>query len=204
MSNNTREVVTFANRADMVSKIIACEFEGIIAEHKTDDILRKVLAIGALSSWNMHGFVGNEKIQEHALDTKDAQSIYWAFRGAGFLKALDSLVYHEHSWGWSFHDLDLLEGLIGIVQSKLEDLPEDSKDERAWGALNIFKLFLTPIESLNVVMTSIPCMCISCVRKNVLLTITERGNIRDARKEAIEYLNAHVTAEDIANTYEKI
>jgi len=190
------------DRAEMVQIIVKHEFDGIITEHRTDPIFRRILAIGALSCWHMYGFKDNQKVKEYGLDRVDAQSIYWAFRNTGFLKALDALVYTEHSWGWTFHDLDLLEGLIGLVQSKLDYLPEESRDPISWGALNIFKNFVVGIDSANVRMTTIPCVCFHCIKSNAWIFLKNLKEIRRARNDYLKYLEDKVHLDEIDNIYE--
>ena len=191
------------DRAEMVQIIVKQEFDGIIAEHRTDPILRRILAIGALSCWHMYGFKDKQKLKEHALGQEDAQSIYWAFRNTGFLKALDILVYTEHSWGWTFNDLDLLEGLIGLVQSKLDYLPEESRDPIAWGALNIFKNFIAGIDSANIGMTTIPCVCFHCIKNKPWIFFKNIREIKWTRKECIRNLDAMVPIEIIDSVYDE-
>ena len=190
------------DREETVQNIVKHEFNGIIAEHRTDPIFRRVLAIGALSCWHMYGFKGNQKVKEHALGQEDAQSIYWAFRNTGFLEALDALVYSEHSWGWTFHDLDLLEGLIGLVQTKLDYLPEVSRDPISWGARNIFKAFVAEVDSVNIRMTTIPCVCFHCIQGNPWLFIKNIKEIRTVRQESMRYLTENVHVDELEDKYE--
>jgi len=190
------------DRSEMVQIIVKHEFGGIIAEHRTDPIFRRVLAIGALSCWHMYGFKDKQKLKEHALGQEDAQSIYWAFRDTGFLKALDALVYSEHSWGWTFNDLDLLEGLIGLVQTKLDYMPEERKDPISWGALNIFKNFIAGIDSANVRMTVIPCVCFHCIRNKPWLFLKNLKEIRTVRQDSLRFLTEKVNVNEIVNMYE--
>lgn len=194
--------IIFENRQEMVKEIVAREFEGLCVDRPTNPLFRKILAIGALSRWQMYGFEEGVLIKDQCLDQKDAQSIYWAFRDTGFLKVLDALAYSEHSWGWTFHDLDLLEGLISLVQSKLQALSADSEDSNAWGALNLFKTFVSSVDSVNVLVSNVPCVCYHCIKKNFWLFLKNRKSILQTRRDIEKYLILNVTESDIQSTYD--
>lgn len=198
----SESTIVFDSRQEMVKEIVQKEFAGICVDRPADPIFRRTLAVGAFGCWQMYGFSKKDLIKKVFLDQKDAMSIYWAFRSTGFLKALDALATSEHSWGWSFYDLDLLEELISLVQSKLNGLPEEYSDSNAWGALNVFKTFLSGHNSINVMISNIPCVCAHCLIKNPGLYFKKRKEIRELRKNAEEILLANVTDKDIEETYE--
>jgi len=198
--NSNSEVIVYNSRKEMVEAIVKAEFEGICVDRPTDPLFRKILAAGAFTIWRMFGFIDHQLVKDVTLERADAQSIYWAFRNLGFLKAFDALAVSEHSWGWSFHDLDLLEGLITLVQSKLREMPEDQTDPNAWGALNIFKAFVVKMESINIMIGNIPCKCGHCVLRHPGTYFKNRKEIAKTRKE-IERILIGISEEDIANSY---
>ena len=85
------------DRSEMVQIIVKHDFGGIIAEHRTDPIFRRVLSIGALSCWHMYGFKDKQKLKEHALAKRTVVDLLRFV--TGFPKRSDALVYSEHSWG---------------------------------------------------------------------------------------------------------
>lgn len=198
----TSETIIFSNRCEMVQAIIAQQFEGIMPTHKTDRIFRKVLFCGAFKSWYMYGFSCEKNNEVRELDQEDARLIYSTFKKTGLLKALDAMVHKEHSWGWSFHDLDLLEGLIILAQNRLDSLEEEPANRSAWGALNLFKLFLKGKDSVNILLTEIPCTCWHCLSTSPLIFFKNAFSILRLRSQISSFLDQNIPDEEITSLYD--
>jgi len=186
----------------MVQAIIAQQFEGIMPTHKTDRIFRKVLFNGAVESWHMYGFSNEKNTGVRELNQEDARLIYSAFKKTGLLKALDALVHIEHSWGWSFHDLNLLEGLISLAQNRLDCLADEPGNRSAWGSLNLFKVFLCGKDSINIVLTNIPCACWQCLKSCPMVFFRNIFSILRQRSQISAVLDQNIPDEKIASLYD--
>lgn len=193
-----------SSHPEIAKAVTNSEFAGFTVGHDTEPLFRRVLAIGAFSCWQMIGFAGQKNVQNLVLAQEDAQSIYYAFRQSGFLQALDALVCEEHSWGWVFEDLDLLEELVTLVQSRIADAAIIPHDPRAWGALNLFKLFLADKDSVNVRLTDIPCVCSRCIRRNPWHFIRNIHSIIQSRMRVREILCTQISDDLVAGMYERV
>jgi len=77
-----------------------------------------------------------------------------------------------------------------------------SEGSPATKALNIFKAFVAGVDSVNIRMTTIPCVCFHCIQGNPWLFIKNIKEIRTVRQESMRYLTENVHVDELEDKYE--